>query len=285
MARRQGGEEGPQPAQVFGLMSGGDGDSEASGAAADGRITDGRDEEPGGAGGLRALESGGAVADVSGEDGTLRGAGEARPKGRLTGGGGGGGVDVLPEASPALCTFRGLKQLECGQGGGCLCGRGCGAEHEAAGSLDEPVDEVAGAGDEASGTAEGFAQSTHVDFDLVGEAGGGDEAFACGAEKAGGVGFVDHQPSAVTVFEFDQGTQGRLVAVHAEDGLGDDEDAAQARVGRGGGALAVGPLEEVLKVVQVVVAEDANGGAGEASSIDQAGVGQAIENHDVASFH
>ena len=56
------------------------------------------------------------------------------------------------------------------------------------------------------------------------------------------------------------------VAVHGEDRFGDDEGTAFARD------------EELFELVEVVVRKDAEGGSGESRGVDEAGVGELVED-------
>ena len=71
-------------------------------------------------------------------------------------------------------------------------------------------------------------------------------ARAARAEHAGAVRLVDHQPRAVALAEVADLRQRRDVALHREDAVDDDEDAA---------AVARRALERLLELVEAVVAE------------------------------
>jgi hypothetical protein len=70
---------------------------------------------------------------------------------------------------------------------------------------------------------------------------------AARAEDAGAVGLVDHQPRAVGAAELGDARQRRDVALHGEDAVDDDEDAAARRAAR----------SSALELVEAVVAEGA----------------------------
>ena len=90
------------------------------------------------------------------------------------------------------------------------------------------------------------------------------------------MGLVEQQQRAVLLLQCDDLGERAEVAVHAEDRLGDDEDAGVV------GGLGAGGLEQAGEFLQVVVGEDADGGAGEAGTIDQAGVAELVEDDGVA---
>jgi hypothetical protein len=133
-------------------------------------------------------------------------------------------------------------------------GRG---ENEAATAIHQPVDQRTRAGDIGAESAEGLAQRAHHHVHTL--AGRG-EAAPLRAEDAGGVGFVDIQQGAMAFGELHQRRQVGAVAVHAEHRFGDDQ-------------LAPGvSAQQLIEVVEVVVAKDMHGAARGARSMDDAGV-------------
>ena len=96
------------------------------------------------------------------------------------------------------------------------------------------------------------------------------KAVAVGAEDADGVRFIEKEQGSAVFLEGDDVGKGAKVAIHGEDGLGDDQ-----------GTTFTG-VEEFLKFMEIVVGEDAKGGAGEPGGIDQAGMGELIDDDGVA---
>ena len=128
----------------------------------------------------------------------------------------------LPEAGVSFLADWGLDDLD---SGGCRRRRRRrrrGGENEASGLVDEEVDEGLGSADEASGGADGLSQSAHLNVDGLSGFGLFGQSLPAGAEDAGGVGFVDHQPGFVTIFERGDFSQRRLVSFHREDAFGHD---------------------------------------------------------------
>ena len=91
---------------------------------------------------------------------------------------------------------------------------------------------------------------------------------AARAEHAGAVGLVDHQARAEALAQVADLGQRRDVALHREDAVDHDEDAA---------AVVGGALEHALELVHAVVAEGAQLGAAEQAAVEDrrvvAGVG------------
>ena len=98
-------------------------------------------------------------------------------------------------------------------------------------------------------------------------------AGAARAEHAERVGLVDHQPGAVTAAQLGDLGQRRDVALHREDAVDDDQDAA---------AVAGGLLERVLEPVDPVVAEGAQLGAREDAAVEDRGVVAGVDDDGVA---
>lgn len=100
------------------------------------------------------------------------------------------------------------------------------------------------------------------------------------AIEAGGVRFVNHEPGTAAILELDDLAERRDVAVHGEDGLGDDKDAGA--IGEAaGGALFCGPLQDGLEVIEVIVAKDAEVRTGEAGGIHDASMDAFINDDDI----
>lgn len=95
------------------------------------------------------------------------------------------------------------------------------------------------------------------------------ETLSVGAENPDGVSFVEEKECSVFFLEKNDVGKRAKVSVHGEDRFRDHQSTTFA------GA------EEFLELVQVVVWKDAKGGAGEPGGIDEAGVGELIENDGV----
>ena len=128
----------------------------------------------------------------------------------------------LPEARVSFSAERGSDDLDSGD-----CRRrrrrwGSGGENEGSGLVEEEVDKGLRATDEASGGANSLPQSTHVNVDSLAGLRLLGQSLPASAKDAGGVGFVDHKPGFVMVFERGDFGQRRLVAFHREDAFGHD---------------------------------------------------------------
>ena len=86
------------------------------------------------------------------------------------------------------------------------------------------------------------------------------------------MGVVDHHDGAVFLAEVGELVDGADVAVHGEDTVGDEELAA---------GLVLHFLQELLGVGDIFVAEDFDFGAGEAGSVDDAGVVELVGEDEV----
>ena len=86
------------------------------------------------------------------------------------------------------------------------------------------------------------------------------------------MGVVDHHDGTVFVGEVGQGGDGADVSVHGEDAVGDEEFVA---------GLVLDLLEELFGVGYVFVTEDFDFGAGEAGSVDDAGVIEFVGEDEV----
>ena len=255
---------------LFGSVDGGKGDAEAGGAAGDGGVADGGDEdaffeEPPGGG-----EGGRLGTDGDGDDGA--GGRPVPEKGWRNGGG--EAIEAVPEFAAALVALLRGEEIDGGEGGG-GGGRGRrGGKDETAGAVDEEIDDVFPGADVAAADADGFTEGSHEDVDLGGDAFGVGEALAVRAEDADCVGFIDEEHGAVAVLQFDDFEQRGAVAIHAEDRLGDDEDAAAQGV-------FAGPGEVALEFAKVIMGIDTEEGAAEEGAIDEGGVAEFVEDDDV----
>ena len=98
-------------------------------------------------------------------------------------------------------------------------------------------------------------------------------ARAARAEHAGAVRLVDHEPRAEALAEVADRRQRRDVALHREDAVDDDEDAA---------AVAGRLLERALELVHAVVAERAQLRPREQAAVEDRGVVAGVGDHRVA---
>ena len=132
--------------------------------------------------------------------------------------------------SPASSARSRVHAASDAQSGADLSGhvwRHRGAENECARVIDEMFAKRCAAADERAGAGQSFAAGVRDgdDFAAVVPDDGGDAA-AVGAVDADGVGFVQDQAGIVSRAESGQLSDIGDVAVHAEDGFGDDEFAA-----------------------------------------------------------
>ncbi len=104
----------------------------------------------------------------------------------------------------------------------------------------------------------------------------GDDAAAAFAEDGFAVGVVDVDHSAVGFAGFGDFVEGGDVAVHAEDAVGDDEDAPV------GGVVFAGFVEDAGEVVGVAVVVDGAFGGAEADAVDDAAVVELVADDEVA---
>ena len=127
-----------------------------------------------------------------------------------------------PEAVDEAVALGRAQDAEGGEGGGRVGGGGGGGEDERPGPVDEQVDEAAGAGHEPAHGAERLRQGAHPQVLDAAEVG-------VGAEH--GVGLVEDEQGAVVGAQPGQLVDRRGVAVHGEDGVGDDDGRAGRRAG------------------------------------------------------
>ncbi len=157
--------------------------------------------------------------------------------------------------------------------GGSLGGRQGGGEDIGAAGVAQVVDHIFFACDVAAHGGDGLAEGAHLDIDDVAET----EVFfntATGfAEYADRVGFVHHQPGVVFPAKFDHFGQVDNIAIHTEDGIGDDE---------------LGDVRRCLLEAfffHVVMFEAAEHGAGHKTTVDDAGVVEFVGEYPVAAPH
>jgi hypothetical protein len=96
------------------------------------------------------------------------------------------------------------------------------------------------------------------------------------AQHADAVGVVGHQPGVEALGQIRQVFDRRQVPVHAEDAVGEDQGATRLRA-----VL----LQELLRAIEVVVSEGQGAGAAHAGPGVDAGVGELVQQHQVAGAH
>ena len=136
----------------------------------------------------------------------------------------------------------------------------------------QELDHVGGPDDEAAAGGEALGEGPHPQVDLVLEPEQLRGAGPAGAEHAGSVRLVDHQPRPVGAAEIDDRGQVADVALHREDAVDDDQDAA-AVLGRAS--------QHLLQFVHLVVAKGAQFGAGDADAVEDRGVVAGVADHRV----
>src|SRR5271168_5282811 len=108
-----------------------------------------------------------------------------------------------------------------------------GGEEKRASVIDQTVFEGGAAADEGSGAGQGFAAGVNHGDDVIARVAASDrvaivreDAAAAGAVDRGGVGFVEDYACTVAGGQRENFWKWGDVAVHAEDGFGDDKFAA-----------------------------------------------------------
>ena len=160
-----------------------------------------------------------------------------------------------------------------------------GGKDERARAINQKIGQRPRTANVAAGGAERFAEGSHLDFDAAGQSGRLGDTAAAGAIKPRGVGLIEHEPCAIAFFEIDQRAQWRLVAIHGEDALGNNQDPRRSGASRGrpGGLPAVRPGENTFQALQIIVSENAQPGAAQPGGVNDRGVHKAIENDDVVA--
>ena len=236
-------ERSEQLGDVFLGVSGAEGEAKAGLITRNRWVTDGREKDAEMPELLGDLQGIGFAAEQKGKDGAVA-------PGRATVGCGGrrgirvgrgcverfvgpdagqtlsGLVNAIPELVAEEFSLCRGDEFDGTGGGGGSSGHGSGGEDETASAVHEEIDQGAGPTDEASGCAESFAKSSHLDFHVGIQAELVDETASELAIEAGGMGFIDHEPGAITFFEFDQFAERCDITVHGKDRLSDDEDPA-----------------------------------------------------------
>jgi len=179
----------------------------------------------------------------------------------------GAGVE---KAAAEEISSTGNDDLEGCEGGGRDRRRRCGSEKEAAGAIHQVAAEGRGSRDEGTGGSDGLAERSDQDVRLNVKLSG--EAASPRAKTADGMCFVDDEDGVVGFGQGGQLGQWGDVAIHAEEGLGDEEAAA------GGGAE---PFEEFLGTIEVEMRVDGQLGAGKATAVDDAGVNRVVHEDQV----
>ena len=175
--------------------------------------------------------------------------------------------------SPAAVAFGLAHELEGGGGGGGEGGRRRGGEDEGAGPVLEDG-ASARACPRRTRRSEPKRLAEGADEGVGRHAGGGAESAAGGTERAERVRLIHHQGGADGAGDVGEVGQGGGVAVHAEEGLGDEDAAPVVRGAVGQGRAGGGDVE---------VGVDPDGGAGEAAAIDDAGVVGRVGDDEVAA--
>lgn len=107
-----------------------------------------------------------------------------------------------------------MRDLNSGGRGGGGGGNWCGGKNEAAGAVHQKINQRARAANVAAARAERLAERAHLDFDLFADAEFIGEAASVLAENSRRVRFVHHEPRVEFIFQRDDFTQRRGVAVH-----------------------------------------------------------------------
>ena len=166
------------------------------------------------------------------------------------------------EGGAAALAFSALDEVERG-GGGCGHGdREGGGEDEAARALDEIVDEGGTGGHIGAKAAEGLTEGADLEVGAKAEGRAG-AAFPKDAHR---MRLIHEEEGVVAAGEADELGQRGSIAIHGEDGIGEDEASAVVAAG----------LEAFGQGVEVEVGIDVDGGARQARAIDEGGVVQGI---------
>ena len=88
--------------------------------------------------------------------------------------------------------------------------------------------------------------------------------------------FIEHEPRSVAVLQFDDLTQRRRIAIHAEDGFRDDQ---RPRAGLRRAA------QELLQLLEVIVRKHAHRRAAQSRGIDERGVTKLVEDNGIILAH
>src|SRR5687768_14716865 len=148
--------------------------------------------------------------------------------------------------------------------------RGC--ENKAAAAVDQKLAQRAAAGDVSAESAKRFAQGAHLYEDAIAQTKLGYYASAARAIETCCVRFVDHHHRAVSLRKFDDSSQWRFVAVHAENRFRHNQ-------------LAPAPcntLQRRFKLLEITMRIDNCLRARQAAAVDDAGMVQSIAEYCVA---
>ena len=167
----------------------------------------------------------------------------------------------------------GGDEIERGDGGSDHRGGQGGGVDEGAGAVLHQLDHRRGGAEIAAIAADRLRQRSHLQRHVGGGAGGEGRA-AAAAEDPDAVGIVRHQPGVVFAREPAERGEGGEVAVHGEHAVGEDQGLAMA-----GAAL----VQQRPQVVEIVVPERHDGRAGEPRPRPQAGMGEFVDQHEVAA--
>src|SRR4051794_24896743 len=154
--------------------------------------------------------------------------------------------------------------------GGGDSGRG---EQEGPALETQEVDDLVRSGDEAAAAGQRLGERAHPQVDAVLHAEQLGGAGAARPEDARAVGLVNHEPRAVALGQVADRGQRRDVALHREDAVDHDQDAA---------AVARRALQLLFELVEAVVAERAQLGARQQAAVEDRGVVGRVGEHGVA---
>ena len=122
--------------------------------------------------------------------------------------------------------------------------------------------------------SERLAESSHLNFDVVGNAFVIRQSPALPTDHSDGVGFIEEDPCTVAFLQLHDFAQRSAVAVHTVDRLGNDQFFPVRMFGRG-------PLQVALEFSKIVVRKDTQHRTAQAGRIHQAGMRKLVENDDI----
>ena len=165
-----------------------------------------------------------------------------------------------------------LEDIEGRDTGGSYGRRVRGREEEGAGAVVEEVDQIARTADVAAERSDRFRESTDLNVDAPVTMKMIHCPAAVASQDARRMGIIDHHDGAVLFGEIAELIDRADVAVHREDAVGDKELAS---------GVICDFLEQLFGVRGVFVAEDLDLGAGEAGTVDDAGVVELVGEDEV----
>ena len=116
-----------------------------------------------------------------------------------------------------------LEELECRRGCGNGRGRRRGREDERSRRVHQEVDQLGRSADVGAVSAQSLPERPDDHVHLARQSRRGDRAASPGAETAGGVRLVDHEPAPMPARQVREIRERGHVAVHREDTVGDDQ--------------------------------------------------------------